>query len=412
MADLFWSRASSHEGIKSISVLALVVSLPFHYHVSSLLILSGTALFLITSIKKRNFHLAELDILSLCFFAFFAMDLLGLLYTDKQNIKYGLSFLEKHHASILIPLVFFGYYVDSQKRSALFRYFCTACLVACLICIIANVLYSLQNYGTFIHPWRFSHLRLAEPIGLTPVYFSLYIGMAIAIITEKLLTDVITVKEKICNISILLIFLAFLIALGARTVTVTLMVMVLLRILAHAKSAKSYKALIIAAVLPIVFIAFILLNPVAKMRFMDMAKSSYENSNYGSYFARWKIWEPGLSVIKDNIWFGVGTGDHQTELNKAFVKYNFAEGVEIFNMHNQYLQTLLSHGIFGLLILVFSLTHQMLKALARQDYLYMSFIFLFSFGCLTESLLNRNKGLIFYLVFSFIFYNHYKTIKD
>jgi O-antigen ligase len=137
---------------------------------------------------------------------------------------------------------------------------------------------------------------------------------------------------------------------------------------------------------------------------MDMMKMSYENSNYGSYFARWKIWEPGIEAIKEHPWIGVGTGDHQSELDKKFIEYNYFEGVGLFNMHNQYLQTLLTHGVVGLLILLSILFRQFRKAVLNRDSLYLSFLTLFSLGCLTESMLNRNKGFIFFVLFSFIFY--------
>ena len=135
-----------------------------------------------------------------------------------------------------------------------------------------------------------------------------------------------------------------------------------------------------------------------------------EGSNYDSYFARTNIWKPGVEAIKENIWFGVGTGDDQMEMDKKFIKYNYLMGVQLFNMHNQYFQVLLNFGIFGFIIFLISLFVQLKSSVFKRDLLYLSFLILFMCGCLTESMLCRNKGIIFFLVFSFIFYKSGKEI--
>src|SRR6185503_3496218 len=97
--------------------------------------------------------------------------------------------------------------------------------------------------------------------------------------------------------------------------------------------------------IPVILLGFIFINPVVKTRFTDLAHKRAEGSNYGSYFARLDIWLPGLEAIKENIWLGVGTGDHQMEMNRKYEKYNYTEGVRLeFNIHNQYLHTILNLG--------------------------------------------------------------------
>ena len=96
-----------------------------------------------------------------------------------------------------------------------------------------------------------------------------------------------------------------------------------------------------------------------------------------------------------------------------FREQGYAAGIEFkFNAHNQYMQTMLGHGIPGLFCLLAIILLQLFEAFKRSDLLYLSFVLLFSMAGLTESMLNRNKGIMFFLVFSFVFYNSEMTSKN
>ncbi len=396
----------NYEQVKFLLLILLTASLPYHYFASSALIIAGVFLTLYHCIVSKVFNFVKFDKLSVLWIGYFALEVMGLMNTSFENLGTGFSVLEKHQAMVFIPLIFLDFKIDVNMRQKILFFFVLSCFIASVVCVAFNLYSSYTLHNTFFNEWMFSHDRLSKPIGLQAVYFALYLSVALLIILNYLVerNSSISLFKNVMIGVVFIMFFLMVIALGARTITVALMCTIILNLIYYALSRKSKLMLLLAAVVPLIFSLIILLNPVVKTRFMDMLKSNYELSNYGSYFARSKIWIPGLEAIEENIWFGVGTGDSQSELDKKFVEHGYLEGVQVFNMHNQYFQTLLDLGIIGLCIFLTIFYVQVREALSQRNLLYLSFLIVFLGGCLTESMLNRNKGIVFVLVFSFVFF--------
>ncbi|MBK7649496.1 MAG: O-antigen ligase family protein [Flammeovirgaceae bacterium] len=113
-------------------------------------------------------------------------------------------------------------------------------------------------------------------------------------------------------------------------------------------------------------------------------------------------WKCSLVGIMEAPFFGTGTGDAVDYLVSCYEKENFWGQYPQyrFNSHNQYLETTLTLGITGLISLMGCLVLPFRLAIKRRDYQLLSCIALFSFCCLTESLLERQWGIVF-LTFCF-----------
>ncbi|MCX8491977.1 MAG: O-antigen ligase family protein, partial [Cyclobacteriaceae bacterium] len=100
----------------------------------------------------------------------------------------------------------------------------------------------------------------------------------------------------------------------------------------------------------------------------------------------------------------VGVGDVQNKLQEVykryFLKYSY---MEKFNAHNEYVQTLLGLGFVGLIILLFTLAFPFYLAYKKQEIIYILFIALFAYCCITESMLHVQKGIVFYAFFNSLF---------
>jgi O-antigen ligase len=392
-----------YDQIKIGAISVLIVTLPFHYFISSIIILLVSALTLFKIAIAREREPFRLDAISLSFILFYVLEVFSLIYTDPENLKVGLNTMEKHMALVLLPIIFSDIKMGDQRREMFFNLFVIGCLVGSLICIGVNMQRSWQAEEILFHPWLFSHERLSDPIGIQAVYFALYLGFAILVLQRQLLLNQAWSFIRILKLLILTYFALFLILLGARTAIASVLIIVLLNLVDFILEKKSYRTFLITLIVPVVCVWLISLNPIVTTRFVDMLKDDYNGSNYGSYFARTKIWEPGIDVIKKNIWLGVGNGDEQKELDKKYKERGYLEAIDFLNMHNEYLQVLLGLGIVGLALFLWSLFLQVRNGLRKMDMLYLSFMGLFMLTCLTESLLNRNKGIIFFLTFSLMF---------
>jgi O-antigen ligase len=108
---------------------------------------------------------------------------------------------------------------------------------------------------------------------------------------------------------------------------------------------------------------------------------------------------------------GTGTGDVKDVLNTTYHENNFSYGYEkSLNTHNQYLQSFLALGIIGLLLFVLAIT---IPWFMRSNYhpLLLMLLFIFALNCITESMLEAQRGAIFFALMISIFGRKIKTLE-
>ena len=163
------------------------------------------------------------------------------------------------------------------------------------------------------------------------------------------------------------------------------------------------------------------------------------------------IWKKAIDVIKYNWLFGVGVGDakdvlvssYSKESSKPITDHTVHSTINIlkansknlntqvkkltsdhtilkkeseniliqqinkyrffakkkYNFHNQYLQTFATVGCFGLIILIYLLSHLFIVSIIKKDFIVSAFLFLIAMSFLTESMLERQAGVIFFTFF-------------
>lgn len=132
------------------------------------------------------------------------------------------------------------------------------------------------------------------------------------------------------------------------------------------------------------------------------------NYNIGNRWSEQKIrgliWASAFSLIKTYPITGVGAGDVQDELQKYYLDHDYISLTYLkniqFNAHNQFLETAIGLGIPGLSVLLVCFIAPMFYAIKNKKKLYLTFILLFMFSCMTESLLERQSGVVFYSFFN------------
>jgi O-antigen ligase len=118
------------------------------------------------------------------------------------------------------------------------------------------------------------------------------------------------------------------------------------------------------------------------------------------------MWTCTFELIRGQPLRGVGSGDNLDELHQCYTDHKFTtltylegEGVR-FNAHNQFLEITLALGMVGLLIFLISLLAPLLYGFREKQFLYAAFLLLFITSCLTESLLERQSGCVFFGFFN------------
>jgi len=134
----------------------------------------------------------------------------------------------------------------------------------------------------------------------------------------------------------------------------------------------------------------------------DFSFSEYNVVLVGSINTRYVNWGCAYVILKENKnWlYGVGPGNSQSLLQSCYKVRNEWVYQSKMNAHNQFIEELLQNGIAGLVLFTGSLFLPFIIGLHRKDYLYLSFLMVFILCCLTESVLGRQIGIVFYAFFN------------
>lgn len=117
------------------------------------------------------------------------------------------------------------------------------------------------------------------------------------------------------------------------------------------------------------------------------------------------MWTVTILEILDHP-MGVGTGNIDEHLSERLYEYGQldlakkdSKGSIRYNPHNQFLQTTLEIGIFGVSIFLIYLILLARLAWKRKDIILLVLVGSLFFNCLFESILQRQSGIIFYSFF-------------
>jgi O-antigen ligase len=118
---------------------------------------------------------------------------------------------------------------------------------------------------------------------------------------------------------------------------------------------------------------------------------------------RIELWESSLELASKHPLWGLGIADVNAAREELYAKNNVHERMFDKNSHNQYLETWLNTGIFGLIILILLLLIPFIQSIKDKNYLLTLFLFIVGFNFLFESMLQRFQGGSFIFFFLSLF---------
>ncbi len=339
---------------------------------------------------------------------FYLLHVAGLLWTVNYN-QAGLD-LQIKLTLFLLPIILSSYHFDDRLINKVRRYFIGGILVSCaLLLIIAT--------RRFLHGAPFTVFFYSELSSalMHPTYFSMYLNAALLFVFHEMLLS--THRRTIwMGAAIMIILFVFIVLLSARTAEATAFVSLFVMVLLYWRKKAGFR--FVYPLLMVLGVSVLAQTALLKYsnRFAQVGNAIQTNevvaeASYNSTTGRLEIWRESVTMLSHYWMVGTGTGDVKDELNKTYHENNFSYGYEkSLNTHNQYLQSFLTLGILGLVLFVLAIKFPWLNPSSYHP-LLLILLFIFALNCLTESMLEAQRGAIFFALMISIFGRKIKTLK-
>jgi O-antigen ligase len=344
-------------------------------------------------------------------FAFFLMLLVSFLGSDNKTA--GTQFLLRRIPLLIFPLTIGLIALNRQQRE---RILLGGAIIVCIACL-ATLGYAFTRFQEENNSVWLYNDALTDLIRQQSIYTSVLVNISIYSFVYYLLNYRLQQWKRI----LLIIGIAFLFGisylLASRNMMLILYASFLFFSIYIIVKRKKYVAGVgllagIGIAIAVIFVFF----PKTINRFRELAftQFNYESQATESHYAgnltpdqwnganfRLAAWPCGWEVFKKSPVAGVGLGDKKDELVKVYEAKKFRFAITTGkNVHNNYLDILMSTGIFGLLLfLVGWVILPMVRILKNGDELGFLILFTFLLAMLTENYFDRSLGVILFAFF-------------
>jgi O-antigen ligase len=406
------TRKEIHKRLSYYLFIALAFAIPLYDRLVVYIIMALVLNWIIDGRFVQKFKLLSGDKRRwelLGFSSLYLLYCIGIFYSD--NLDYGYFDLQVKLSLLIFPLLFSTADSDLFNSQKIYHLF-TAFLLGCIFISLLVLIHAYLNYNLTNSRLEFYYENLSA--FQHPSYFSMNMNFGVALIIIILIRQWNGIKNWARNVLIGLIpyFFMIIILLSSKAGIISLFLVLVSSLLSLIIFKKEYLIfLLFFFIIPFGFIGAYYIFPdtfyrwsVAKEVVFGQTELSTE-SNDGTY-ERIMIWRSSLEIIKDHPLVGVGTGDVKDVLLNKYRENNITEAVnKRLNAHNQYLQTLIALGALGLFVLLLCLFGPAIISMKDKDLLYFLFLLIVFINFLTESMLERQAGVVFYSFFNaFLFF--------
>jgi len=398
MKKMFFIQDTVENKVSYYHLVLFLVALPFDYFYSELILISF-GLHTLIHVKKEDFrNIFRKPVLILI--SLYLLNLLAILYS--LNKQEGINLAIRQLGLFLFPVLFAISHLNFAKYRVqflcVFGFSCTV-TVAYLYFDALRTISGLHLPLSSLFTVNFMNHDFSKPIGIHATYLSVYIAFSIISFLYLLLNRQIVNGKWIFIIASAILF-AGLLQLSSRAVFVAFLVVINLAFPFQLfKGRKKMLFFLSTSVISIAVLLLIYNIDSFKTRYVNELKTDLTDEvkiieNTEPRVARW---EAIMELVKHSPVIGYGNGPESKLLKeKYFEKGLYISYLNEFNTHNEYLSILLKTGIIGLLLFGYILYFGYVSATRKSDLLLLSFMMIVTIVCLSENLLDLNKGIFFY----------------
>jgi O-antigen ligase len=392
-----------------ILIALLAVSIPLYIRINSILLIvtfcSVGLMFLYTKERTKGAEFLYLLLIALYFLHF-----IGLVNSD--NLKVALFDLEQKVPLLVMPLIFMlSPAIEKRHFHLTLLSFVGITTVLCLLSFRNGFYFGFKNVQ-----W-YDSLLVHRP------YLGMYCVFSIFICID-LLKDILSPKYRYVLFLLIIFNAVYLVILFAKMAIISLVVLAITYSFLHNIFNKNYRLAISISGFCFLCILYLGLfnekgNTIVKkvMTFDTFDWDNYIPVVVNSMNLRFTNWSCSAEVLSENKnWlYGAGTGDTQQLLLNCYAEKAGNDSVfyiERYNSHNNFLTVWLHLGLFPLIFFIVHFLYFIYFYFINKNLLGIIFTFGIMLFCLTESVFEVQKGIIFYAFFqSLLICAHASSIK-
>jgi len=389
----------------------------FYGYVNSWAVIFLLLVWAFTNDFSKFGHYFKTRSLGWVFIGYFVWMLFGLLYSENHEAA-KLDIIQKLTFIIFPAILLYNDRIKSRHLRGIIRMFYWTLFVLSIY-MLAKAWFNFYTHTPFVLESDldyFTYEKLAVNVGIQPIYLSMYMVFALfCVLWDFFLQPKIglTKSGKFMAMVWIFHFYMMVVLLSSRMELMILIFLGALLILwlEYKKETRKW-FLAVFKVLALGSVTIVLLGvfPVNKARYEEMIdfKKDYTQNKWGGRDIRIQKWLNSLELISEQPLLGTGTGDMQDELLKVYKRNDFEIAYNNnYNPHNQYLQTWATFGLIGLFFLFGILAVSFKYSISSGNLLYVILVLMLALSMITESMLERHKGVVFFSFFLLLFGAYY-----
>lgn len=406
----YLDKLSILQKIEYIVLFLLAFTIPIGWQVATKIVVLLIVVMVIRCVAEKGRGLSLNRHSNKKLYLFFAttyiMYAISMLYTS--NVSDGWQNMEKKLSFIIFPLFFFVSdmtYLSSKRIKALFYAF----LSGLLLFIVSNMLWAIYDFIVLDAPIRrFLGWEITKINYIHHTYIAMYACFGIIYSFVELFDNHLKSKGKIAFLLSALVLSTLFVILVESRAGILCMFLLFACLFAWLFFVKKKRmiTMCVGTALAVLLVIFFLLFPSGLNRIIKTQQDLVDTEHKEDI--RITLLKAGLSVAKENCMFGVGVGDRCDVLIKYYEDNNLECGD--LNSHNQFVDTTISIGMLGLLLLLgyFVVPIVLFAINKRWDVVMLLFLFSIAFNAVFEAVFETQTGILYFnFIFCLLFYDRF-----
>ena len=414
--------------IVAATLLAIILAvLPFRFVFSNIALVLFL-LIIVKFVKHKNFSFSFT--LSIPILLYFIM-LMSLIWTSDSYLT--TKGLLKTISIVILPFSFmFISFYDYRLRIFSIRIFSFGMVFYAILCFFFSFFRFLEtkNKNVFL----FHELVTLDVNAIYISYFSSLCLFYFIAIKSKQLLDFFSIY----------ILSFFIILLSSKTIIFIDVLLLIWFYVKFSTISNGIKFITISMIGTFLFLSFVYVSQLQKRVIAEYQTAFVDNTMYnvsgasghknynisikqawtkqkfddGDFFPGTALRVFHVRLLKEiffkNRGFFIGYGHEASEkiLKSKYTEYKMFSNFTYYNFHNQFLQSFAEVGIGGFFVVIFLVVINCINAIKNNDFLHIVFAFSSFAFFLTESMLTRQRGILYFIVLYCIFNSSNKELNN